>query len=348
MYLNTAFPKSNFIKLNMVDFARSIETISDSKQLNVILHILNNINYDNQYIGTMTDTQKSIGEKSKISYETIKNTFKKLCKSDFMRKMQDGVYMVNPFLLTKGPQIQFVKMLQKYNNLSVRTDSSSNTKLFSGKADVYAKARPGYMQEVMDYIATLVPPNAVFADIGAGTGKFTELLAKTGNQVFAVEPNDDMREQLTVTLADYSNVQIISAPAENTTLPDNCVDVVTCAQALHWFEPDKFRAECRRIGKSNVLVIAVYNNTPGGSSISHSKLSTDVFFSTPTVREFDNPQFYTRESWVQYMCSHSHDPLPSDPNYTAHIGEVNDIFDRESVDGVLKRDVVTRVYHEIL
>jgi ubiquinone/menaquinone biosynthesis C-methylase UbiE len=333
----------------MIDFTRAVESISDSKQFNVILHILNNINYENLYIGTMTETQKSIGEKSKISYETVKNTFRKLCKSDFMRKIHDGVYMVNPKLLTKGPKIQFVKTFRKYNNLSSSgAELPKNTELFSGKADVYAKARPGYTQEVIDYIATLDPPNAVSADIGAGTGKFTELLAKNGNQVFAVEPNDDMREQLTVTLADYSNVQIISAPAENTTLSDNSVDVVTCAQALHWFDSDKFRAECRRIGKLNVLMIAVYNNTPGGSSISHSKLSTDVFFTSPTVREFDNPQFYTRENWMQYMCSHSHDPLPTDSNYTTHIEEVNAIFDRESVDGMLRRDVVTRIYHEIL
>jgi ubiquinone/menaquinone biosynthesis C-methylase UbiE len=223
-----------------------------------------------------------------------------------------------------------------------------NTELFSGKADVYAKSKPGYTQEVMDYIATLVPTNAVFADIGAGTGKFTELLVKNGNKVFAVEPNADMRKQLTVTLANYPNAEIIAAPAENTTLPDNSVDAVTCASALHWFEPDKFRAECRRIGKNGVIVIAAYNRPREEKDDSQSKIKlvTNSFFTSPTVREFDNPQFYTRESWVQYMSSHSHNPLPTDSNYTAHIEEVNAIFDRESVDGVLRRDVVTKIYSE--
>ena len=122
------------------------------------------------------------------------------------------------------------------------------------------------------------------------------------------------------------------------------VDVANCP--LHWFEPDAFRAECKRIGKPGALVIAIYNNTPGGSSMTHSKCSTDVFFTNPTAREFPNPIFYTRESWVAYMTSHSNDPLPTDSHYAAHIDEVNAIFDRENADGLLRRDVVTKVYSE--
>jgi len=56
--------------------------------------------------------------------------------------------------------------------------------------------------------------------------------------------------------------------------------------------------------------------------------------------------FYTRESWLAYMTSHSHDPLPSDPRYTVHVAAMNDIFDCENVDGLLRRDVVTMVYSE--
>jgi len=95
-------------------------------------------------------------------------------------------------------------------------------------------------------------------------------------------------------------------------------------------------------------VTAIYNNTPGGSSVTHSRLSTDVFFSSPEVREFSNPMFYTRESWLAYMISHSHDPLPGDPGYAAHVAEANAIFDRENVGGLLRRDVVTKVYSERL
>jgi len=221
-----------------------------------------------------------------------------------------------------------------------------NTELFTGKAEAYASARPGYPDEAMDYIASLVPPGAVFADIGAGTGKFTALLARRGYALFAVEPNADMRAQLAITLAQYPHARIVNGTAENTTLPDSSADVIACAQALHWFDPAAFRAECRRIGKPDALVTAIYNNTPGGGSITHSKLSTDVFFGDPVVREFPNPMFYTRESWLAYMTSHSHDPLPGDPGYAAHIAEVNAIFDRGSADGLLRLDTVTKVYSE--
>ena len=49
-----------------------------------------------------------------------------------------------------------------------------NTELFTGKAKHYASTRPSYPLEAIDYICSLVPPNAVFADIGAGTGLFTD------------------------------------------------------------------------------------------------------------------------------------------------------------------------------
>ena len=226
------------------------------------------------------------------------------------------------------------------------TEEKTNTEIFTGKARAYASARPSYPEEAVAYIFSLLPDNAVLADIGAGTGKLTVLLAKRGSPVFAVEPNADMREQLTATLAPYPNAQILSGTAEATGLPDGSADAVLCAQALHWFDPAAFRAECRRIGNPGALVIAVYNNTPGGSSVSHRGLATEAFFSSPTVRDFPNPITYTRESWLTYRTSHSHDPLPSDPAYAAHIAEAEDTFNRESVGGVLRVETVTYVYSE--
>ena len=223
-----------------------------------------------------------------------------------------------------------------------------NTELFSGKAEAYAKARPGYPEAAIDYILSLAPQGAVFADIGAGTGKFTELLAKKGLSIFAVEPNGDMREQLAVALAPYSNAKMFGGAAEATTLPDGSVDVITCAQALHWFDPETFRQECRRIGKPGCIVVAVFNKdkTPSDSGIAYSKSSTDVFFENPELQQFSNQFAYTKEMWLTYMMSHSHSPLPSDPAYAAHMENANAMFDRESVDGVYLMDVTTMVYSE--
>jgi len=228
-----------------------------------------------------------------------------------------------------------------------------NTQAFTGKAQAYTQARPGYPDEAMEYICKLAKPGAVFADIGAGTGKFTSLLAGYGNEIFAVEPNADMREQLAITLAPFPKTKIVEGTAEATTLYDNSIDIITCAQAIGWFDLNAFRTECRRIGKRGVMVVSVYNDSPGDNHVpsSHrftSKQATDIFFNNPTVCEFSNPIFYTQERWIQHNASISDNPQPSDALYEAHIIELKETFDRDSVDGLLRIDLITKVYSEII
>lgn len=223
-----------------------------------------------------------------------------------------------------------------------------STDLFTGKADFYAKARPGYPDAATEYVLSLAGKNAVFADIGAGTGKFAELLAKRGAAVRAVEPNADMRSQLALTLAPYPNATVFGGSAEETGLPDGCADAVTCAQALHWFDPAAFRAECRRIARPGGLVIAVYNDTPGNKSMARHNGAIEAFFRNPATREFPNPITHTKESWRAFSASHSHDPLPGDPGYAEHIAKADAVFGERSVNGVLRLDVVTRVYSELI
>jgi ubiquinone/menaquinone biosynthesis C-methylase UbiE len=137
--------------------------------------------------------------------------------------------------------------------------AADNTLTFSGKADVYAMARPHYAEAAIDYILSITSPDAVFADIGAGTGIFTEELAKRGVEIYAVDPNDDMRTQLNGVLTPFTNANIINGSAETTMLPDHSVDVITVAQALHWFDLDAFKRECQRILKPGGKVVTVYN-----------------------------------------------------------------------------------------
>jgi ubiquinone/menaquinone biosynthesis C-methylase UbiE len=107
---------------------------------------------------------------------------------------------------------------------------------FTGLADNYEKARPGYAAKSIDYIVSrLAPPNPVFADVGAGTGKLSELLAPLAGKLYAVEPNSDMRGKLAAALEKFPNAEAVNGSAENTGLPDHSVDAVICAQAFHWF-----------------------------------------------------------------------------------------------------------------
>lgn len=217
---------------------------------------------------------------------------------------------------------------------------------FTGKAEAYAKGRPSYPNAAIEAIIKLAPSRAVFADIGAGTGKFTVKLAEYGFTMFAVEPNADMREQLAITLAPFPNVKILDGTDEATTLPDNSVDILTVAHALHWFNLDAFRTECRRVVKPDGLVIAIYNLSPGGEMLSLSKQTIDAFFKNPDSLEFPNPMEYTRDNWLAYMSSMDDIPLSTDPEYDAYISEINAGFDRDNVNGLLRCDKVIKIYSE--
>ncbi len=224
---------------------------------------------------------------------------------------------------------------------------------FTGKAQAYAAARPGYPDEAIDYIRSLAPANAVFADMGAGTGKFTELIARHGYEVFAVEPNEDMREQLEFTLATFPNAKIINSTAEATPILDHSVDIVICSQSLGWLDLDTFRKECKRIGKSGAIIVSIFNEIPGNNPVlsSHkytSKQASEVFFYKPIIREFSNPILYTRERWIQKNASLSDNPKPTEPGYEEYLAEVNAIFDHENVDGFLRQDLVTVIYSEMI
>ena len=66
---------------------------------------------------------------------------------------------------------------------------------FDGMGEIYAKARPKYAEGLFDYLENTIGAvsGSVFADVGSGTGIFTEQLLHRGYKVFAMEPNGDMR-----------------------------------------------------------------------------------------------------------------------------------------------------------
>lgn len=133
--------------------------------------------------------------------------------------------------------------------------------LFTQKSDVYAKGRPTYATQLIEYLFKEVGlnKNSVIADIGSGTGIFAKQLADFCNKVICIEPNEDMRRAACQDLSFYSNLQIVNGDAENTTLDNSSVDYITAAQSFHWFDVDKFIVESKRILKPNGKVILVWN-----------------------------------------------------------------------------------------
>lgn len=220
--------------------------------------------------------------------------------------------------------------------------------MFTGKAEAYAKARPSYAKEAIEYILSLVPSNAVFTDIGAGTGKFSELIAAKGNTIYAVEPNADMRSQLERTLSSYDNAFIIEGSSYDTTLRDGCIDVICCAQALHWFDTQLYMAECKRIGKEKFLVVVVYNEETGRDPESRHEKAIADFLDSPIMAEFPNTISYTREHWLTFMTSHSGDPSPDSKEYPKHLKKMNEIFDSSQIDGIKYVEGTTTVSIQLI
>src|SRR5579864_7251468 len=119
------------------------------------------------------------------------------------------------------------------------------TQRFSSRVNNYVRFRPGYPPEVLALLKKEcgLTADSVIADIASGTGIFTRMLAENGNRVFGVEPNAEMRRAGEQFLQSYSRFTSIAGTAEATTLPDHSVDMVTAAQAAHWFDRGKARRE---------------------------------------------------------------------------------------------------------
>lgn len=136
------------------------------------------------------------------------------------------------------------------------------TKRFSDRVDNYVKYRPGYPDEVIAFLQNecCLSGSSVIADIGSGTGIFTKLLINHGYKVYAVEPNADMQQAAKQMLSENKNFTPIKGSAETTTLPANSIDLIVCAQAFHWFNNEKTKAEFKRILKEDGRVALIWNN----------------------------------------------------------------------------------------
>lgn len=129
---------------------------------------------------------------------------------------------------------------------------------YSVGAEVYAKARPDYPGEMVDWLRDTMRlgPGKAALDLGAGTGKFLAPLKATGAEVAAVEPVDAMRTRLA---KDHPEVQALAGSAAAIPLPSACMDAVICAQSFHWFATRETMAEIKRVLKPGGALGLVWN-----------------------------------------------------------------------------------------
>ncbi|CAF1193497.1 unnamed protein product [Didymodactylos carnosus] len=125
-------------------------------------------------------------------------------------------------------------------------------------AEVYERGRPAYPDLVINLICATNPDlcQKTIVDLAAGTGKFTRMLVSAGAKlVTAIEPVESMRRKL------YSipNIAVLNGTAENIPLVDNSVDIVTVAQAFHWFNGVAALEEIYRVLKPDGKLYLLWN-----------------------------------------------------------------------------------------
>lgn len=232
------------------------------------------------------------------------------------------------------------------------------TNRFDGKGEIYAKARPKYAAELFDYMKNnlKIPEKSVFADVGSGTGIFSEQLLGCGYKVFAVEPNGDMRIKAEERLGGYNGFVSVNGTDGNMNLPDKSVDYVTTAQAFHWLDAKAFKNECRRVLKPGGKVLIIYNfrkkdadcsmalaqlrhkynpEFHGFSNGMSDEKCTGFFDGECEIFRADNTLTYDRQGYVNRVLSSSYSLKESDGRYAEYLKEINNIFDVYSSDGII-------------
>lgn len=114
---------------------------------------------------------------------------------------------------------------------------------FSAHAGIYASHRPHYPARLFAWLAERAPSRGLAWDVGCGNGQAARALAEHFDRVVASDPS---AEQIAMA-PPHPRIDYRVEPAEHCSLESTSVDLVTVAQALHWFEPTGFHAEVARV-----------------------------------------------------------------------------------------------------
>jgi ubiquinone/menaquinone biosynthesis C-methylase UbiE len=244
------------------------------------------------------------------------------------------------------------------------------TTRFSSRVADYAAHRPRYPEALYRFLRDRlgVGPGRTVVDVGSGTGIFAEPLLEMGCPVYCVEPNTPMRAEAERTLGSkFRSFHSVDATAEATTLSDRCADLVTAAQAFHWFDPARFRDECRRLLRPGGRAALVWNSrkicgTPFLEAYEAllNEFGTDYaavrhdcadpqrlrqFFADGFERvTFPNAQHLDEAGLRGRLLSSSYTPGPDDPRRPAMVAALTRLFERHQRSGTLSIDYDTELY----
>lgn len=241
---------------------------------------------------------------------------------------------------------------------------------FSTRVENYIKYRPGYPPETLEILKQEcgLTEASLIADVGSGTGILSELFLRNGNRVFGVEPNAPMRiagEQL---LKEFGNFVSIDGAAEATTLAPQSIDLVTAAQAFHWFKRSEAKHEFKRILKPDGWVVLIWNerlidSTPflrGYESlllrygtdyqeIRHENVEPEIAdFFAPShfkLKSLPNFQHFDFEALKGRVYSSSYAPEPGHPNFEPMLSGLGELFETHADNGIVTFEYETKIYY---
>lgn len=245
-----------------------------------------------------------------------------------------------------------------------------STSRFSDRVDDYVRYRPDYPTALLDWLQhdCGVSTKWLVADIGAGTGISSKMLLDAGYRVIAVEPNAPMRTAAKKWLGGSADFRTIGGSADATGLGDASVDLVTVAQAFHWFDEDATRREFARILRPGGLAAIWWNSrrltgTPflEGYELLLQTYGTDytsvaeryaddarmrVWFGAGFVgsASFPHGQKLDFEALRGRLMSSSYAPKEGHPNHVPMLKALRDLFDACAAQGTISFDYDTRVF----
>lgn len=192
---------------------------------------------------------------------------------------------------------------------------------FSTQSDRYAKYRPTYPANFFDYLNSIVPNKQNAWDCGTGNGQVAYELKKTFNNVFAT----DISQSQIDNALNADNISYSVQPAEKTNFENGLFDLIVVAQAIHWFDFEKFYTEVNRTAKDKALLCVVgygrleisekiddliadfYDNIIGKYWDKERKYIDDNYKTIPfpfdeiQAPNFVNTQYWTLEHLIGYL-----------------------------------------------
>jgi SAM-dependent methyltransferase len=240
-----------------------------------------------------------------------------------------------------------------------RDERRGRAESFAAVADAYERARPEYPDEALRWLTGEPPLDVV--DVGAGTGKLTRGLLRLGHRVTAVEPLPQMLDQLRRAAPE---AVALAGSAESLPLAPGSADVVTVAQAFHWFEHERALPELARVLRAGGRLALVWN-TRDDSDPWVAELSATIGSETIESRDTAEPidasglfgpvehatfpfsQRLDRATLRDLVLSRSYCAAKPAAEREPVLAAVDRLFDEHAEDGVVDLPYVTQCFRAV-